>query len=225
MCGHFPEGVETFEQTEFDEDETSGQWYLHQMLGSANISGSRALHILGRQPLPPDRAPCVSRSAEQPLRRDRSPGSRPVRALRPQVSRRAAPSATRLRLAQGLVSVPAQRLAPGDDPRQRTATARETIQMTSTPGGERRQGRPMPCGGSSLDLRSTLRTMRAGEARIGSTVAGRLLRPPPDSSPVAQRHASGLRVVRGADLRSSVADPTAPHARCIYSPSLRSEAH
>jgi linoleoyl-CoA desaturase len=46
MCGHFPEGVETFEQTELDERETRGEWYLRQMLGSANISGSPLLHIL-----------------------------------------------------------------------------------------------------------------------------------------------------------------------------------
>jgi fatty acid desaturase len=46
MCGHFPEGVETFEQPELDEKETRGQWYVRQMLGSANISGSRALHLL-----------------------------------------------------------------------------------------------------------------------------------------------------------------------------------
>jgi NADPH-dependent stearoyl-CoA 9-desaturase len=46
MCGHFPEGVETFEQSELDEGETRAEWYLRQMLGSANISGSRLLHIL-----------------------------------------------------------------------------------------------------------------------------------------------------------------------------------
>ena len=46
MCGHFPEGVETFEQPELDERETRGEWYLRQMLGSANISGSPLLHIL-----------------------------------------------------------------------------------------------------------------------------------------------------------------------------------
>ncbi|MGY1605281.1 fatty acid desaturase family protein [Geodermatophilus sp. SYSU D00815] len=45
MCGHFPEGVETFERTSID-GETRGEWYLRQMLGSANISGSRAMHIL-----------------------------------------------------------------------------------------------------------------------------------------------------------------------------------
>nr|WP_228531842.1 acyl-CoA desaturase [Micromonospora sp. ANENR4] len=45
MCGHFPNGVETFEKTSID-GETRGEWYLRQMLGSANISGSRLLHIL-----------------------------------------------------------------------------------------------------------------------------------------------------------------------------------
>jgi len=46
VCGHFPEGVETFEQDRVRLDESRGQWYLRQMLGSANISGSRALHIM-----------------------------------------------------------------------------------------------------------------------------------------------------------------------------------
>jgi linoleoyl-CoA desaturase len=46
MCGHFPEGVETFEQDELDVDESRGEWYLRQMLGSANVSGSRLMHIL-----------------------------------------------------------------------------------------------------------------------------------------------------------------------------------
>ncbi len=46
MCGHFPEGVETFELEELDEEESRGQWYVRQMLGSANISGSPLLHLL-----------------------------------------------------------------------------------------------------------------------------------------------------------------------------------
>jgi NADPH-dependent stearoyl-CoA 9-desaturase len=45
MCGHFPEGVETFEKTSI-EGETRGEWYLRQMLGSANISGSKAMHLM-----------------------------------------------------------------------------------------------------------------------------------------------------------------------------------
>ena len=45
MCGHFPEGVETFEKRSID-GETKGEWYLRQMLGSANISGSKAMHLM-----------------------------------------------------------------------------------------------------------------------------------------------------------------------------------
>jgi len=46
MCGHFPEGVETFELRSIPAKETRGAWYLRQMLGSANISGSKLMHIL-----------------------------------------------------------------------------------------------------------------------------------------------------------------------------------
>lgn len=45
MCGHFPEGVQTFERRSIN-GETRGEWYLRQMLGSANISGSKALHFM-----------------------------------------------------------------------------------------------------------------------------------------------------------------------------------
>jgi len=46
MCGHFPEGVETFERKSIPENETRGQWYVRQMLGSANISGSKLMHLM-----------------------------------------------------------------------------------------------------------------------------------------------------------------------------------
>src|SRR4051794_8705043 len=46
MCGHFPEGVETFEKKSIPDNETRGEWYLRQMLGSANISGSKAMHLM-----------------------------------------------------------------------------------------------------------------------------------------------------------------------------------
>ena len=45
MCGHFPEGVQTYEKKSID-GETRGEWYLRQMLGSANISGNRLLHFM-----------------------------------------------------------------------------------------------------------------------------------------------------------------------------------
>jgi fatty acid desaturase len=45
MCGHFPSGVQTFAKTSI-EGETRSEWYLRQMLGSANIDGGRFLHLM-----------------------------------------------------------------------------------------------------------------------------------------------------------------------------------
>ncbi|WP_036194741.1 fatty acid desaturase family protein [Nocardioides aequoreus] len=45
MCGHFPEGVATFEKKSID-GETKAEWYVRQMLGAANISGSKAMHFM-----------------------------------------------------------------------------------------------------------------------------------------------------------------------------------
>jgi fatty acid desaturase len=40
-----PPGIATFEKTSI-EGETRGEWYLRQMLGSGNISGSKAMHVM-----------------------------------------------------------------------------------------------------------------------------------------------------------------------------------
>ncbi|TWE10154.1 fatty acid desaturase family protein [Rudaeicoccus suwonensis] len=45
FCGHFPDGVDVFTEEMID-GETRGDWYIRQMLGSANLSGSRLFHIL-----------------------------------------------------------------------------------------------------------------------------------------------------------------------------------
>ncbi len=45
FCGHFPDGAEKFTKTDMV-GESKGQWYLRQMLGSANISGSRAMDFM-----------------------------------------------------------------------------------------------------------------------------------------------------------------------------------
>jgi fatty acid desaturase len=44
FCGHFPDGVEVFDEAHL-EKETRGQWYLRQLLGSANISGGPLMHL------------------------------------------------------------------------------------------------------------------------------------------------------------------------------------
>jgi linoleoyl-CoA desaturase len=45
FCGHFPEGAETFSE-EMVDGETRGDWYVRQMIGSANISGSKFMHLM-----------------------------------------------------------------------------------------------------------------------------------------------------------------------------------
>src|SRR6478736_3160013 len=45
FCGHFPDGALHLTEEEL-EDETRAEWYLRQMLGSANFEGGRTLHVL-----------------------------------------------------------------------------------------------------------------------------------------------------------------------------------
>ena len=45
FCGHFPDGVRYYAEDEA-RDESSGQWYLRQLNGSANLEGSRWMHLL-----------------------------------------------------------------------------------------------------------------------------------------------------------------------------------
>jgi fatty acid desaturase len=45
FCGHFPSGTDTFTE-EMVEGETRGDWYVRQMIGSANISGSKFMHLM-----------------------------------------------------------------------------------------------------------------------------------------------------------------------------------
>ena len=43
--GHFPEDVEQFPESVI-ENETRGQWYVRQLLGSANFEGGKLMHIM-----------------------------------------------------------------------------------------------------------------------------------------------------------------------------------
>ena len=45
FCGHFPDGVETFDEASV-EGESRGEWYLRQIAGSANIDGGPLLHLM-----------------------------------------------------------------------------------------------------------------------------------------------------------------------------------
>jgi linoleoyl-CoA desaturase len=45
ICGHFPDGAETFSEDQL-EDETRGGWYIRQLLGSCNLDGPPLLHLM-----------------------------------------------------------------------------------------------------------------------------------------------------------------------------------
>ncbi len=45
FCGHFPSGTATFSEDE-TENESRGEWYVRQMMGSANITGGTLFHIM-----------------------------------------------------------------------------------------------------------------------------------------------------------------------------------
>ena len=45
FCGHFPDGAEKFTKTDMV-GESKGQWYLRQMLGSANFEGGPVLRFM-----------------------------------------------------------------------------------------------------------------------------------------------------------------------------------
>jgi len=45
FCGHFTENIHVFKMSEC-ENESQGQWYYRQILGSSNLTGSRWMHIL-----------------------------------------------------------------------------------------------------------------------------------------------------------------------------------
>jgi len=45
FCGHFPDGTQEFTEEETAE-ETRGQWYYRQLLGSANLTGGKLFHVM-----------------------------------------------------------------------------------------------------------------------------------------------------------------------------------
>ncbi len=83
FCGHFPDGAEVFTEEQL-EDETQGEWYLRQLLGSANFTGGRLMHVmsgsLGYQiehhlfpDLPSNRYPEIAERVQEILREVRHP--------------------------------------------------------------------------------------------------------------------------------------------------------
>ena len=137
LCGHFPEGVETFEKRSI-EGETKGEWYVRQMLGERQHLRLEGDARDDRQPEPPDRAPPVPGPAVQPVRRDRPQGARPVREVRPHLLHAADAAAGLLGLAQGRPALAAQRLARHDTKRNLPRQLKALYKMTTGSKRERR---------------------------------------------------------------------------------------
>src|ERR687889_570993 len=68
LCGHFPSGVETFERRSIV-GETRGEWYLRQMLGSANIRLSLPNDFVAKHLDRPAAAPVAALVRRTPKRR------------------------------------------------------------------------------------------------------------------------------------------------------------
>ena len=123
FCGHFPVEVETFDEERL-ENETQAEWYVRQMLGSANIEGSKLLHIMtgnlshqiehhlfpdmpsnryrhhraaGPRPVPPLRAAVPRGPDVEAVRRRAGQDRPPVVPRRPQGPRQAAPAGAAVR--------------------------------------------------------------------------------------------------------------------------------
>ncbi len=114
FCGHFPDGALHFTEEEL-EDETRAEWYLRQMLGSANFEGGTLLHVMSRPARLPDRAPPVPGPAVQPVRRDVRAGARALRQVRHPLHDRPAAPAVRPGAAHDPQALAAQ---PHDDQRR-----------------------------------------------------------------------------------------------------------
>ena len=82
-----------------DRDETRGEWYVRQMLGSANISGSKLMHIMTGNLCHQIEHHLFPDLPSQPVRRDRAEGAGAVREVRPQLPH--GPDAAAGRLAPG----------------------------------------------------------------------------------------------------------------------------
>ncbi len=144
MCGHFPEGVETFELEELPEHETRGEWYLRQMLGSANISGSPTLHLMTGNLSHQIEHHLFPDLPEQPLPAHRPRGPRPLRALRALLQRPPDDPAGRQRLAQGHPAVAARRRLGPCPPSDRASPGSSRSLDRTTPPRRRRRSLRRP---------------------------------------------------------------------------------
>ncbi len=81
FCGHFPDGAEKFTRQEF-ETETPAEWYLRQLLGSANFRAGPLMAFMSGNLCYQIEHHLFPRPAQQSLRGDRRAGAGAVREVR-----------------------------------------------------------------------------------------------------------------------------------------------
>ena len=84
FCGHFPDGAEKFTKTDMV-GETKGEWYLRQMLGSANFENGPALRFMSGNLCHQIEHHLYPDLPSNRLARDLDPGAPGVRQVRPAV--------------------------------------------------------------------------------------------------------------------------------------------
>ncbi len=127
FCGHFPDQTYTFSKDEV-EDETSGHFYLRQLLGAANIEGSPLFHVLSGN---------LGYQVEHHLFPD-MPSSRYAQ-IAPKVKDTL--RTLRTALQQRSLRTPA-RLGPTDHPAAGLSRRQTSSQAGSVPARRRRRHRP-----------------------------------------------------------------------------------
>ena len=139
FCGHFPDGAEKFTKTDMV-GETKGQWYLRQMLGSANFEGGPALRFMSGNLCHQIEHHLYPGPAEQPAPRDLGPGAGGVRQVRPALHHGLVPGAVRQDVAHHR-----QAVAAGQVPaRHRRRRARRPAASGCSPSWTRTSRRRIP---------------------------------------------------------------------------------
>ena len=117
FCGHFPDGAEKFTKTDMI-GETKGQWYLRQMLGSANFEGGPLLRFMSGNLCHQIEHHLYPGSAEQPAARDLGAGAAGLRQVRLALHHGLVPGAVRQDVAHDRQAVAAEQV-PARRRRQR----------------------------------------------------------------------------------------------------------
>ena len=109
FCGHFPDGAEKFTKTDMV-GETKGQWYLRQMLGSANFENGPVLRFMSGNLCHQIEHHLYPDLPSNRLLRDLVAGQGSLRQVRPALHDRLVPAAVRQGVADHRQAVAAEQV-------------------------------------------------------------------------------------------------------------------